>query len=95
MSLSVVEHLHHILDETTYLQGRVKGLTKDEFKKDETLRRAVVRSLEIIGEAAKQVSLEIREKYNKIEWKAVSGMRDKLIHVYFGARKKPGQRCPV
>jgi uncharacterized protein with HEPN domain len=58
MPLPSVEYLQHILDETTYLASRAKGLTKDEFMKDETLKRAFVRSLEIIGEAAKNVSAE-------------------------------------
>ena len=84
MSPSTFEHLHHILDETDYLIRHAKGLTKDEFKNDETLRRAFVRSIEIIGEATKQLAPEIREKYTQIEWKAVAGMRDKLIHGYFG-----------
>lgn len=84
MSPPTFEHLHHILDETAYLIRCVKGLTKDKFKSDETLRRAFVRSLEIIGEATKQLAPEIREKYSQVEWKAIAGMRDKLIHVYFG-----------
>jgi len=84
MSPSTFEHLHHILEETDYLMRRADGLAQDEFKSDETLRRAFVRSLEIIGEAAKKVTPEIKETYNLIEWKAVAGMRDKLIHAYFG-----------
>ncbi len=84
MSLSALEYLLHIMDETNYLIKCAKGLTADEFKDDETLRRAFVRSIEIIGEAAKQLPQDIREKYGQIEWKAVAGMRDKLIHGYFG-----------
>ena len=84
MSPSTYEHLHHILEETGYLMRRVEGLKQDEFISDETLRRAFVRSLEIIGEAAKKVPPEIRESYKQIEWKAAAGMRDKLIHAYFG-----------
>ena len=84
MSLSTFEHLHHMLDETDYLIRHAKGLTKDEFISDETIRRAFVRSIEIIGEATKQLGPEIWEKYTQIEWKAVAGMRDKLIHGYFG-----------
>jgi uncharacterized protein with HEPN domain len=51
---------------------------------DETLRRAFVRSLEIIGEAAKQVADSFRSRYPTIEWRAMAGMRDRLIHDYFG-----------
>jgi uncharacterized protein with HEPN domain len=59
MSLSSLEYLRHILDETIYLVDRAKGLSRDQFMQDETLRRAFVRSLEIMGEAAKKVSLEL------------------------------------
>jgi uncharacterized protein with HEPN domain len=55
MSPSSLEYLRHILDETIYLENRAKGLDRDEFMQDETLKRAFVRSLEIIGEAVKNV----------------------------------------
>ena len=84
MSLSSLEYLQHILDETTYLTDRAKGLNKDEFMQDETLKRAFVHSLEIIGEATKNVSAELRQRYNHIDWRAMAGMRDRLIHRYFG-----------
>ena len=85
MSLSSLEYLQHILDETTYLTDRAKGLNKkDEFMQDETLKRAFVRSLEIIGEATKNVSAELGQKYSHIDWRAMAGMRDRLIHRYFG-----------
>jgi uncharacterized protein with HEPN domain len=51
---------------------------------DETLQRAFVRSIEIIGEAAKKLPVELKQKYSNIEWKAIAGMRDRLIHDYFG-----------
>jgi uncharacterized protein with HEPN domain len=51
---------------------------------DETLRRAFVRSLEVIGEAVKHVPEELRDKYDHVEWRAIAGMRDRLIHGYFG-----------
>ena len=84
MSLSSLEYLQHILDETTYLTDRAKGLNKDEFTQDETLKRAFVRSLEIIGEATKNVSADLRQKYSHVDWRAMAGMRDRLIHRYFG-----------
>ena len=59
-------------------------LTKDLFFQDEILKRAVVRSLEIIGEAAKKIPEDFKIKWDSIKWKNMAGMRDKLIHDYMG-----------
>jgi uncharacterized protein with HEPN domain len=84
MSPSTLEYLHHILDETQYLVNQTKGLSKANFMRDETLQRAFVRSLEIIGEAVKQLPDNLTNKYSQVEWRAIAGMRNKLIHDYFG-----------
>ena len=84
MSYSDIDYLRHIYDECNYLILASERLSKQNFEKDETLKRAFVRSLEIIGEATKKLSPEIRENYPDIEWKALARMRDKLIHNYFG-----------
>jgi len=56
----------------------------EEFKNDEKTSYAIVRCIEIIGEATKQVPSEVRDKYPEIPWRDMAGMRDKLIHFYFG-----------
>lgn len=84
MSRSPLEYLRHMLDETEYLMDRAQGLTEDQFAHDATLRRAFVRSIEIIGEASKQIPDDVKQKYSHLEWRAMAGMRDRLIHAYFG-----------
>ena len=59
-------------------------MSQEAFSKDETLKRAFVRSIEVIGEAAKQVPEVLRQQYPQVEWRAMGGMRDHLIHEYFG-----------
>ena len=56
---------------------------KDDFLGDQTLTRAVVRSLEVIGEAARQVPEELKRKHPDVQWREMTGMRDRLIHGYF------------
>jgi len=67
MSPSAREYLRHILDETTYITTSSTGLDKEAFLKDETLKRAYVRSIEVIGEAVKQLPDGMRQKYDAIE----------------------------
>jgi uncharacterized protein with HEPN domain len=84
MSPSARDYLLHILDETAYVTASSAELNKAVFMEDETLKRAYVRSIEIMGEAVKQLPDELRQKYSSIEWRALAGMRDRLIHNYFG-----------
>lgn len=80
-----LEYLKHIKDECVYINSVIeKGLSKDEFLSDATLKRAMVRSLEIIGEATKKIPADIKFKWNSIQWKNMAGMRDRLIHDYMG-----------
>jgi uncharacterized protein with HEPN domain len=84
MSKEPIEYLKHIADECTYLISVNKNLSKDDFLDDETLKRAVVRSLEIIGEATKKIPADFKVKWGSIQWKNMAGMRDRLIHDYIG-----------
>lgn len=59
-------------------------MTYADFSEDRKTINAVIRSLEIIGEAAKKIPPDIRQKYPHVPWKEIAGMRDKLIHEYFG-----------
>lgn len=84
MSKEPIEFLKHIADECEYLISVGEELTKEEFFSDETLKRAVVRSLEIIGEATKKIPADFKAKWSLIQWKNMAGMRDRLIHDYIG-----------
>jgi uncharacterized protein with HEPN domain len=84
MPRSVREYLQHILDETEYLTEQSQGLDRETFLQDDTLKRAFVRSIEIIGEAVKQIPDSLQQQHPEIEWRAMAGMRDRLIHSYFG-----------
>ena len=84
MSASIENYLRHILDEIEYLLKESKDLNKENFIQNQTLMRAFVRSIEIIGEASKKIPEDIKQIYTDIEWKAIAGMRDRLIHDYFG-----------
>lgn len=77
--------LNHILDECNFISSILeRGMDEEIFLRDEILKRAFVRSIEIIGEAAKNVSDEIKDAHTSIEWKNIAGMRNRLIHEYFG-----------
>jgi uncharacterized protein with HEPN domain len=80
----VREYLKHIRDEIAYLESESTGIDKGDFLGDETRKRAFVRSIEIIGEATKHIPGDLRDAYPQIQWRAIAGMRDRLIHSYFG-----------
>jgi uncharacterized protein with HEPN domain len=77
-------YLYHILDSISKIENFMENIDENEFKTNELVQSAVIRQLEIIGEATKQISNDTRKKYTNVPWKDIAGMRDKLIHGYFG-----------
>jgi uncharacterized protein with HEPN domain len=79
-------YLDDILESIEKIERYTDGLYIDEFEKDDKTVDAVVKNLENIGEAAKNIPLSIQKKSSDIPWKEMAGMRDKLVHAYFGIR---------
>ena len=79
-----IESLADILEALHRIDQYVKSIDSQKFMKDLKTQDAVVRNLEIVGEAAKNISKSLREKYPHVAWSDLSKLRDKLIHHYFG-----------
>lgn len=77
-------YLKDILDAIAKIEDYIKDLSFEEFSKNSLVVDAVVRNFEIIGEASKNISEEIKSQYPDIPWKEMAGMRNKIIHEYFG-----------
>ena len=77
-------YLDDILEATKRIEKYTKGFTLEKLKKDNLTIDGVVRNLEIIGEAVKNIPADIKDKYPDIEWKKIAGLRDILAHEYFG-----------
>ncbi|MCL1932363.1 MAG: DUF86 domain-containing protein [Candidatus Azobacteroides sp.] len=85
MSKEPILYLKHILDECEFILSAMStNTTKENLLEDEILKRAIVRSLEIIGEASKKIPVDFKLRWNTIKWKNMAGMRDRLIHDYMG-----------
>ncbi len=82
------DYVQDILDSIADVEEFVGDLSFEDFKKDKRTLYAVIRGIEIIGEAAKKIPTSIRDMYTDIPWKDMAGMRDKLIHDYFGVDAK-------
>ena len=78
------DYLNDMIEAADMVASFIEGITKDQFLSDKKTQFAVVRALEIIGEASKKVPESIRTYYPDLPWKEIGGMRDKLIHDYFG-----------
>ncbi len=77
-------YLRHILDSIMLIENYTRNLSFEEFEKDRKTIDAVIRNFEIIGEASSKLPKEFREKYPEIPWKSIIGLRNVLIHDYFG-----------
>lgn len=76
--------LEDILDSIKRIEEYTKDKTEKEFLDDYEKQDAIIRRLEIIGEAVKNLPLEFKKKHQEVEWREIAGLRDKLIHEYFG-----------
>ncbi|MBW3571110.1 MAG: DUF86 domain-containing protein [Gemmatimonadetes bacterium] len=83
MSFQPFDYLRHILTEAEFLLDAAGNVTEHGFLEDGALRRAFVRSFEIIGEAAKKVPEDLRKRHPQVHWSDMARMRDRLIHAYF------------
>jgi uncharacterized protein with HEPN domain len=78
------DYLHDIFSSIDDIASFIADMTYENFLKDRKTSHAVIRSIEIIGEAAKHLPKSLKDKYPAVAWKRMAGMRDKVIHEYFG-----------
>jgi len=77
-------YLRDVLDRIAKIRRYIEGYDYESFCDDEKTSDAVIRNIEVIGEAIRHVPDDLRQKYPKIPWRQIAGMRDKLIHDYLG-----------
>jgi uncharacterized protein with HEPN domain len=82
------DYVEDIMSSISKIEQFVEGMTFEDFSEDDKTVFAVIRALEVIGEAAKNIPPPMKNKYSQIPWREISGMRDKLIHEYFGVNIK-------
>jgi uncharacterized protein with HEPN domain len=77
-------YIQHILDAVRKIEEYAAGIDESSFMSNTLIQDGVIRQLQIIGEAVKKLSNELRNEYPHIPWQDIAGMRDKLVHEYFG-----------
>jgi len=88
MNKNDLAYIDHIFDCIRKIQQFSKGFNQKKFSEDELVQDAIIRNIEVIGEASKKISADTKKTYYKIPWKEITGMRDKLIHDYLGVDTK-------
>src|SRR5208283_1021609 len=82
MSKDDLVYVGHMLDMARKAQGKTQGISRRQYDADENLRIALAHIIQVIGEAARKVSQEYRDAHPEISWKAIVGMRHKVVHDY-------------
>ena len=83
MNRSLKLFIYDIAESIENIESFIEGISKESFSKDALRQNAIVRKLEIIGEATKNIPIPFRNKHPEVPWKEIAGLRDKIVHSYF------------
>ena len=84
MSKSKLKFLEHILESISLISDYLKGVSEKEFWSNKQLQDSVLRRIEIVGEASKNLPSDIKDLFPEVPWKRISGLRDVIVHHYWG-----------